>query len=101
MGRAIMGDIEGKCWFGVQDSNFADRFGSKGYYLEINYNFDSAELPILEKELAKIEKTLGDKLVKLNKFFDEHSCYTDKELAEYLKSPKMTFMMFCMSMRIT
>ena len=34
MGRYYDGDIEGKFWFGVQSSDDADFFGSKGYQPE-------------------------------------------------------------------
>ena len=31
MGRWYSGDVEGKFWFGIQDSNAADRFGVTGH----------------------------------------------------------------------
>lgn len=40
MGRYYSGDIEGKCWFGIQDSDAADRFGVTGTtpeYLEYHF----------------------------------------------------------------
>ena len=30
MGRCYCGDIEGKFWFGVQDSNDVEKFGNNG-----------------------------------------------------------------------
>lgn len=55
MGRYYSGDINGKFWFGVQDSNAADRFG--GVQLEpsyIYYNFmkDNFELSSLNELLV-------------------------------------------------
>ena len=85
MGRYISGDLEGKCWFGVQPSDFADRFGSSGNqpsYLE--YWFDEGQLPQIEEELNKIEKFLGKNLKKLDKFFGSRKGYTDEELRKEL-----------------
>ena len=45
MGRYYHGDIEGKFWFAIQDSNAADRFGSTGYEPQyIHYYFDEEHL---------------------------------------------------------
>ena len=91
MGRYISGDIEAKCWFGVQDSNFADRFGVKGEPPpELEYYFEDTDLPKVEKELKKIRQHLKGKLSLLNKFFDKHNAYTMDELYRYLKVDKET-----------
>jgi exonuclease V gamma subunit len=63
MGRYYSGDIEGKFWFAVQDSNAADRFGVQGHepnYIE--YYFSQDDLPFVQEELNNIEYTLGTHL---------------------------------------
>lgn len=85
MGRYISGDIDGKCWFGVQPSDFADRFGSKGDSSYLEYWFEDSQLPEIEEELKRIEKRLGKNLKKLDKFFNTHLGYTDSELEKALK----------------
>ena len=85
MGRYIVGDIDHKLWFSVQDSNAADRFGVTGHQpQELYYHFDEDSLPGIKQELKNIEEFLGDNLVKMNKFFEENTSYTDEKLAEYL-----------------
>lgn len=85
MGRYISGDIEGKCWFGVQPSDFADRFGSAGEQPSyLNYYYDESYLPQIEEELKNIEKFLGDNLKKLDEFFGNCKGYTNDELQKVL-----------------
>lgn len=88
MGRYISGDIDGKCWFGVQPSDFADRFGSKGDSRYLEYYFEDSQLPEIEAELKNIELVLGKNLKKLDEFFDKHYGYTDEELDNELKLPR-------------
>ena len=86
MGRYISGSIEAKCWFGVQNSNFADRFGVKGEPpAELEYYFDKDDLPKVEKELKTIKQHLKGKLSLLNTFFSKHEAYRPDELYAYLK----------------
>lgn len=89
MGRYYNGDIEGKFWFAVQDSDAADRFGVIGLQPEeqteeLYYYFDEDSLPGIYQELTYIENKLGNKLAKLNKFFEENNSYTDEKLAKYI-----------------
>lgn len=85
MGRMITGDINGKCWFGIQDSNFADRFGVTGTQPDIlTYYFDTSNLDEIESELKNIEKELGDNLEKLKTFFNKNLCYTRDDIAKCL-----------------
>lgn len=85
MGRYINGDINLKLWFAVQDSNAADRFGVTGHQpQELYYYFDKEDLPGIQEGLKIIEEFLGANLVKLHKFFEKHTAYTDEKLAEYL-----------------
>ena len=85
MGRWCSGSIDHKLWFSVQDSNAADRFGVTGHQpQELYYHFDEESLPGIKQELKNIEEFLGDNLVKMNKFFEENTSYSDEKLAEYL-----------------
>ena len=86
MGRYINGDINLKLWFGVQNSDAADRFGVTGYQPEvIYYNFDIDSLPGIYQELSNIATSLGSNLILLHKFFTANTGYTDEKVAEYLK----------------
>ena len=85
MGRYTSGDIEHKFWFGVQNSDAADRFGVTGYQPEvIYYNFDIDSLPGIYQELSNIATSLGSNLILLHKFFTDNTGYTDEKVAEYL-----------------
>ena len=85
MGRWYSGDIEGKFWVAVQPSDAADRFGVTGVQpQELYYYFDKENLPDIHEGLKSIEEFLGDNLVKMRKFFEEHTAYTDEKLAKYL-----------------
>jgi len=89
MGRYFKGDIEGKFWFGVQDSNDADFFGVIGEYpQQINYYFGKENLPEIKAGLKKCRDKLGKNLKKLNEFFKKKDYYNDEELEKYLGLPK-------------
>ena len=86
MGRWYSGDIEGKFWFGIQDSNAADRFGVTGHQPEeLYYHFDIDSLPGIYQELSNIATSLSSNLILLHKFFTDNTGYTDEKVAEYLK----------------
>lgn len=85
MGRYYSGDIEGKFWFGVQNSDDASFFG--GTELDpsyINYQFEKSDLPNIEKGLEECTKELGIYEEKLNKFFEEKDSYNDEQIAKAL-----------------
>ena len=85
MGRWYSGDVEGKFWFGIQDSNAADRFGVTGHQpQELYYYFDEESLPEIYQELSNIATNLGSNLILLHKFFEENDSYSDEKVAEYL-----------------
>ena len=85
MGRWISGDINLKLWFAVQPSDAADRFGVTGVQpQELYYYFDEENLPEIQEGLKNIEELLGNNLVKLHKFFEENTSYSDEKLAKYL-----------------
>ena len=84
MGRYYSGDIDGKFWFAVQPSNSADRFGVTGYVPEyLEYYFEDSDKEDVQRELKKIEQSLGDQLDKMNAFFEKHDSYSDDMLREY------------------
>jgi len=83
MGRYYSGDIDGKFWFAVQSSNSADRFGVTGYAPEyLEYNFVDSDKEGVQRELKKIEQSLGDQLEKMDAFFEKHGSYNDEMLTE-------------------
>lgn len=95
MGRYITGDIEGKCWFGVQPSDFPDRFGAMGQPLcdedetvAWEYFFEKGNLPRINEELGNLMSTMGDYHQKLKNFFDAHMMYNEDILAEALNVSK-------------
>jgi len=83
MGRYFSGDIEGKFWFAVQDSNDADFFGVWGCQPnELNYYFDKENLKDINKGIKKCKKELGEYKRKLNNFFEDYDYYSDEDLAK-------------------
>ena len=83
MGRYISGDIEGKCWFAVQNSDFMDRFGSSFYEPSyICYNYSEDDLESMREEFKAIEESMGDQMQKYDDFFNESRGYNDQILAE-------------------
>lgn len=88
MGRNYFGDIEGRFWFAVQDSDAADRFGVTGVQPEeLYYYFDRENLDDVEEELKVIRKQLGKHRTKMNEFFKSNGSYTDEKLAQFLDVP--------------
>ena len=89
MGRYYSGDIEGKFWFAVQNSDAADRFGVTGVEpSELYYYFDEGNLDDVEAELKVIKKQLGTYRTKMNKFFKSNQWYTDEDLVKHLDIPE-------------
>ena len=84
MGRAITGNLEGKCWFGLQPSDFADRFGRKGDSSHLEYWFSQDDLETIEAELESMEKKNGEDFKKLDDFFDKNGSYTDEKIQKCL-----------------
>jgi hypothetical protein len=85
MGRYYSGDIEGKFWFAVQDSDDASFFG--GEILEpsyISYSFDSDDLISIERGIAKCKKALGKNKKKLDEFFGKNPMYSFADVAEHV-----------------
>lgn len=83
MGRYYNGSIEGKFWFAVQPSDAASRFGGEMFEPQyISYSFDESHLEGVEEELKNIEEKLGDKLQRLDEFFESGSGYRDEQLKD-------------------
>ncbi len=80
MGRYYSGDINGKFWFGIQSSAAPERFGAIQRNV-VNYSVDDSQIDEIQSELDLIKETLGIKLEILNKFFEQHNGYTDKQMA--------------------
>ena len=85
MGRYIVGDIDHKLWFSVQNSNAADRFGVVGHQPEeLYYLFGEEDLPGIYEELSNIKDNLGSNLILLHEFFKENDSYSDEKVSKYL-----------------
>lgn len=83
MGRYYSGDIEGKFWFAVQDSDDADFFGVRGEQPNtLEYYFDKSNLPDVKKGIAECLKELGDYKAKFDKFFAKNNSYNDEMLVK-------------------
>ena len=74
MGRYYSGDIEGKMWFAVQESNDADNFGVIGEpSSDLYYYFNEDNIRGINKELAKCRESIGtDSLEIMDRYFKEH-----------------------------
>ncbi len=87
MGRFYHGDINGKFWFAIQQSDDADFFGSTGEAPStLEYYFDEDEHK--ESIISGIEfcvMQLGDFKEKIDAYLEEHNGYTPLKLSEYLK----------------
>ena len=98
MGRYYNGDIEGKFWFGIQDSRDPVNFGGKetpitddenegvdGEVIASHFLFEKEDLQSIEIGLDKCLVVLGDYKEKLDEFFAERNSYSDNELVKYLE----------------
>ena len=93
MGRYYQGDINGKFWFGVQDSTDANHFGGSEIELldeetdelmELEYFFDKEDLETINEGIQTCIKDLGEYKQKLDEYFGKINSYNPDELAEYL-----------------
>jgi hypothetical protein len=75
MSRMYTGDIEGKFWVGVQNSDDATFFGGQTYEPNyINYEFSKEDLPTIEKGVKECRKKVGKNKEKLDAFFAKLVC---------------------------
>jgi hypothetical protein len=74
VGRYYSGDIEGKMWFAVQESNDADNFGVIGEPSnDLYYHFNEDNIRGINKELAKCREAIGtDSLEIMDRYFKKH-----------------------------
>ena len=82
MGRFYDGDINGKFWFGIQDSQDADFFGVEGTANFLSYDFQMSDIPNIEEGINTCNEKLGKYKKKITKFFKNNDSYTDKKLAD-------------------
>lgn len=83
MGRYYYGDIDGKFWFALQDSNAADRFGSTGYEPQmISYYFGEDHLDGVKKEIASIEEKLGGQKKVIDDFLSRENSWNEEMIKE-------------------
>jgi hypothetical protein len=83
MGRYYNGDIKGKFWFDVQDSDDASFFGGeKSEPKSIHYYFDKNDLPSIEQGIKSCLKILGENKAKLDQFFNLNKVYDDEMLIQ-------------------
>ena len=87
MGRYYWGDIEGKFWFAVQNSDCASRFGVSPQEPDtIEYCFNEENLEEVKSEIKVIKDNIGEAELKvIKKFFKEVNGYTDEMLLEYYR----------------
>jgi len=79
MGRYYSGDIEGKFWFAVQDSNDADFFGVEGSEPDLlSYYFEEEDMEGVEEGIAKCLKELGEYKEKFDEFFKDNNGYNNE-----------------------
>lgn len=93
MGRYYQGDINGKFWFGVQDSTDANHFGGSEIELldeetddlmELEYFFDKEDLETINEGIQTCIKDLGEYKQKLDEYFGKINSYNPDELAKHL-----------------
>ena len=77
MGRFYNGDIEGKFWFAIQDSEAPNRFGGS---MELSFSFNEDDIEDVKNELKTIEETTP--MDKINEFFKDRDSYSNEMLAE-------------------
>jgi hypothetical protein len=75
MGRYYSGDIDGKFWFALQQSNAADRFGSTGEATHLSYYFHEDQLDYIKNELSEITNNIN--VTKINEFFDRQKGWSE------------------------
>lgn len=90
MGRYYSGDIEGKFWFAVQESDDASFFGGKMDYIldeheeeiGIYFIFTKDDLPDIKSMLSEILEDLGEFKEKLDNYFSDGKGYNREMMAE-------------------
>ena len=83
MGRYYRGDIEGKFLFGIQESNDADFFGTKGYPEDIIYHFGENQLGEIKAGIKTCYQELGIAKEGLDSYFNNNDMINDEKVAKY------------------
>ena len=86
MGRYYRGDIEGKFLFGIQKSNDADFFGSKGQPEDIVYHFGEIQINEINRGIKKCYEKLGKAKKGLDSFFYENDILNNEAIEQYFKN---------------
>ncbi len=85
MGRYYSGDIEGKFWFAVQDSNDADFFGVVGDEItNLQYYFSTKDLKKVNAGVKKCLTELSKYKKQMDVFFEKNNVYNDEMLRKFL-----------------
>lgn len=95
MGRYYSGDIDGKFWFGIQESDDADFFGYEGQYLywddeeeddsepyALSYYFEEEDLDEINEGIRLCQEHIGEYKERFDTFFQENDTYTPELLSE-------------------
>src|SRR4051794_37036406 len=94
MGRYYIGDIEGKFWFGIQDSDDASFFGGNERPLEkgfLEYTFNKSHISEIEQGIKNCLEMLGENKTTFDTFFENNETYSDEMLVEAgFKEEKVT-----------
>jgi hypothetical protein len=86
MGRYYSGDIEGKFWFAVQDSDDAENFGAVERDDRIDYYIpNEAKDGEVKDGIKECLDELGEFKERLDKFFEKTNLYNDRTAAEFWK----------------
>jgi hypothetical protein len=92
MGRYYQGDIEGKFWFAVQNSDDANNFGGSeielqdddGEVMELEYFFAKEDLESINEGVQTCITDLGEFKPKLDEVFSLSNSYNPDEIARQL-----------------
>jgi hypothetical protein len=92
MGRYYQGDIEGKFWFAVQNSDDANNFGGSeielqdddGEIIELEYFFAKEDLESINEGVQTCITDLGEFKPKLDEVFSLSNSYNPDEIARQL-----------------
>ena len=84
MGRYYNGDIEGKFWFGIQNSTDADFFGVEGEPRFYHYYFGTEDKKNVHKGMLECDRHLGKYRELIDEFFKNRESYNSQMLIEYL-----------------
>ena len=95
MGRYYDGDIEGKFWFGVQDSCDAEFFGAKDITSEneeedyhggyVDYCIDNSDIDSVLEGIRICKGCLGEHGKILMNFFESNNGYNDEMIIKHYK----------------